>query len=422
MLVSCFRRLAGVVLGAGAIVLSGVSPAEGATLSASSCASSAVQSAINSASSGDTVIVPNGSCTWTSGITITGKAIHLQGQTAGSVRITHNAGGTFLISVTESSAGSVQISKFAFIGGGGTAQTILMHASSNGRPILIHDNDWQGSISAIRTHTNRGVIYKNTINTNSNDRSFVQCKPEDLGMSSWESAHTMGTADTTGTRNLYVEENTITRVPLQAFDSDGNCRIVVRYNTFADSAYTSHGPDTGPYGNRHTELYNNTFTFTNSGCNTPPAILDYFIFVRGGVWVIADNVMPDLSSCYLGNKSEIKMQIQNLRRNSGPMPCWDGGYPMPRQIGRGHNGTSYISDPVYIWGNSGGVNSSPAIVDYGPDQCGGGPSMTQYVQAGRDFVLGARPGYSKYAYPHPLRSGTSGPTTPAPPTNVRIIR
>lgn len=396
---------------------------EAATFTASGCATSAVQSAINSASHGDTVIVPNGSCSWSSGISINGKAIHLKGESAGGVSITHNAGSTYLIVATESSAGLIQISNFKFIGGSGSVHTILISNAGSGRPILIHGNEWQGNVSAIRAHTNRGVIFNNTMNANSADRSFVQCKPENLGMTSWESAHTMGTSDTTGERNLYVENNTITRVPLQAFDSDGNCRIVVRYNTFADSAYTSHGPDTGTYGNRHTEIYNNTFSFTPSGCATPVAIMDYFIFVRGGAWVIADNVMPDLNSCYLGNKSEIKFQIQNLRRNSGPMPCWKGGYPMPRQIGRGHNGSSYISDPVYIWGNSGGGSANPGLTDYGPDECSGGPSISQFAQSGRDYVLGPRPSYAKYTYPHPLRSGGPAPlppATPAAPTSLTI--
>jgi len=213
-----------------------------------------VQSAIDSANNGDTVVVPNGSCSWSSGVRINGKAIHLRGQSPTGVTITHNGGSSHLISVTESSAAPIHISDLNFVGGSGSAHTILMTPSNNGRPILIHNNTWQGNISAIRAHTNRGVIYSNSMNANGADRSFLQCKPENLGMSSWESPHTMGTADTTGERNLYVEDNTITRVPLQAFDSDGNCRIVVRYNTFSDSAYTSHGPDTGTYGNRHTEL------------------------------------------------------------------------------------------------------------------------------------------------------------------------
>jgi hypothetical protein len=404
-----------------ALLLS-VTTARAATITASSCASSAVQSAINSANNGDTVIVPNGSCTWTSGVTISGKAIHLTGQSSGGVVITHSVA-MYLLTITESSAGSVQVSNLTFQGGGGGEHSILLEPATNGRPILIHNNTWRGSIDAIRTATNRGVIYSNSIDTGGVDKSFVQCKPEGLGFASWESPDTMGSKDSTGDHNLYVEDNKINRVPLQAFDSDGNCRIVVRYNTFTDSGYTSHGPDTGTYGNRHTEIYNNTFSHQSNGCNAPATTMDYFIFIRGGVWVITDNVLPDVNDCWLGNKAEVKMMIQNLRRNSGPMPCWKGGYPMPRQIGFGHNGTAYISDPVYIWGNTGGGNyNSPSLENYDPDECGGGPAITQFVQAGRDFVLGPRPNYAKYTYPHPLRSGGTTTPSPAAPSNVRIVK
>src|SRR5690606_9423785 len=77
--------------------------ANAATVTASACTSSAVQSAIDSANIGDTVVVPNGSCSWSSGVRINGKAIHLRGQSPTGVTITHNGGSSHLISVTESS-------------------------------------------------------------------------------------------------------------------------------------------------------------------------------------------------------------------------------------------------------------------------------------------------------------------------------
>jgi hypothetical protein len=55
------------------------------TITAASCNTGDVQSAINSAAEGDTVNIPAGTCTWTSGVTISGKGIILQG--AGSGRI-----------------------------------------------------------------------------------------------------------------------------------------------------------------------------------------------------------------------------------------------------------------------------------------------------------------------------------------------
>ena len=54
-------------------------------------------------------------------------------------------------------------------------------------------------------------------------------------------------------------------------------------------------------------------------------------------------------------------------------------------------------------------------------------SGSSNVQAGRDFILGAKPGYSPYAYPHPLVSGAAPVPAPAPvglaaPTNLRVVQ
>ena len=55
------------------------------TITAADCNASSVQSAINSAVGGDTVIIPSGTCIWTSGVTISGKGIKLQGSGSGRV-------------------------------------------------------------------------------------------------------------------------------------------------------------------------------------------------------------------------------------------------------------------------------------------------------------------------------------------------
>lgn len=54
-------------------------------ISANSCNTSDVQAAINKATEGQTVNIPAGSCTWTSGVTLSGKGITING--AGSGRI-----------------------------------------------------------------------------------------------------------------------------------------------------------------------------------------------------------------------------------------------------------------------------------------------------------------------------------------------
>jgi hypothetical protein len=53
--------------------------AQAATINAASCSRANVQTAITAASEGDTVLIPSGSCTWTTTITID-KAIIIKGQ------------------------------------------------------------------------------------------------------------------------------------------------------------------------------------------------------------------------------------------------------------------------------------------------------------------------------------------------------
>src|ERR1700733_6212525 len=52
---------------------------------AASCNTSDVQAAINSAAEGGTVTIPTGTCTWTSGVTVSGKGISIQGAGAGRI-------------------------------------------------------------------------------------------------------------------------------------------------------------------------------------------------------------------------------------------------------------------------------------------------------------------------------------------------
>ena len=93
------------------------------------------------------------------------------------------------------------------------------------------------------------------------------------------------------------------------------------------------------------------------------------------------------------------MIVMSLRRN-----CRYAGhdYPVPRQVGQGHDGTGPILDPLDIWNNSG--NPRVGLNDYEPDEVGRGLHSADYIREGREYHVGkAKPGYAKYAYPHPLR-------------------
>ena len=371
-------------------------------VTAASCSQTDVAAAIGAASDGDTVVIPAGTCSWSSGVSFA-KGIDLTGVSFGAVTLIHDAGSDYLLEVTEDDTHLTEISNLRFVEGTGSGDGHMAIYPGN-RPVLVHDNYFEtngGLLRSIRWVPNRGVIWSNEFFSNAqDDQAIVFVNNNDL--QSWQTTSTMGIDDLTGESNVYVEDNVFRQIPWQTLDPDSNSRVVIRHNLFDESGLASHGADTSEYGTRHWELYDNTFTFTDHGdCDgSQTAPLNWFFYIRGGTGVIADNALPDISSCAWGDKTELYMTVQNIRRNSGPYPCWTT-YPAPHQVGQSHDGISEITEPVHIWGNSGGGVSG--VGDYEPDECGNGQTVTDYIQEGRDFILGPKPGYQKYTYPHPLR-------------------
>lgn len=376
---------------------------------AASCERADVLAAIAAARPDQEVVVPAGECHWTAGVDVTG-IVGLRGAGDATV-IVHDAGAESLFDVSERADRSIELSHLLLRQGTGGAeawQGMFVHLGGDGRPALLHHLRMEMTTSsrrAMRIDSHHGVVFECTFDGAGNDVSAIAI----FGASdSWSTPHTMGTADTDGTANVYLEDDEFLRIPFQALDPDTDSRVVIRHNRFAESAMSSHGADTSDVGTRHWELYGNTFEFTDHGdCDgSLTANLPYLFFVRGGTGVITDNTIPDVSSCAWGDKSEILFTVMNLRRNDGPHPCWDT-YPAPHQVGQGHDGTMAVTDPVYLWDNRGGGNyDAPGRNDYDPDECGGGPSTDDFVVAGRDYVTGAaRPGWAPFAYPHPLRAG-----------------
>ena len=112
--------------------------AKASTLTAASCNVSDVLSAINSAKDGDTVIIPNGSCSWSSGIS-TAKQITLQGASVGGVTITDtdtNAADS-LLSFTIGNSFHTTIANLRFLPGTGKGSYVSMNGT--GLAPLMHD-------------------------------------------------------------------------------------------------------------------------------------------------------------------------------------------------------------------------------------------------------------------------------------------
>lgn len=385
-------------------------PVQAATVQASSCSQSAVQTAISSAAHGDTVTVPAGSCSW-SGLSVN-KAIHLKGAGTGQTNITLTGSNT----VTKQSAGIVRISSFSFIknGGGNESKGFIVSGSwKNAEPVIIENNAFTISGSGLfLLDVAGGVIIAGNSFTGGWDDSFIHPKNSGDSGNSWGSADTLGNRDTTGKLNHYVEDNTFYGGTNQGIDADDSTRVVYRYNDLTYSSFNTHGMATSPVGVRHFEVYQNRFR--HLGGSSQIANQNWAIWIRGGTGVIFSNQIDDIAGSTWGNKPEVKLTIRGAEDARPQGACSNVSYPVPRQLGQNHNGGNYFTDPIYLWGNIGAVN-----IDAGwswGNPCGF--NFSTFFQWGRDGVNTgtAKPGYTPYTYPHPLRNGTT--TTPPPPPDT----
>jgi hypothetical protein len=383
-------------------------------LVAASCSRSDVASVVSSASDGDTILIPNGSCAWTSGIS-TSKQIRIRAQnytptpggaTSRSVTITNNSSSP-LFTLTSGNQHHVGIAGIRFNEGSGNVNHIRLEGTGSKVPLL---NDLyvevknrfgnQPDIAVIAWLSQGGVMW-NTWVQGVGGGFGGQCCPEGASIlihspRTWETASTMGSLDTNGTVNVYVEDSTWKDFG-QSPDVDDNGRFVMRYSLLDGVSGVTHG-FTSAKGGRHVEYYNNTFTSTTNNRN----IAGRYFWLRAGTMILTDNVVNTQNQGY-GTP-----ELLDIGDNTSPRP-----YPQPRQPGWGHNGANSVIDPIYIWNNSGAGASSWGISN----------GWESNVRLNREIYVnnGAKPGYSKYTYPHPLREeGPSNSVALASPTGLRI--
>jgi hypothetical protein len=398
------------------------------------------QAAINAAPAGGTVQIPNGTYTWATGITCN-KAIKIAGASVGGVTINDNNTGGALVYLTPVSGASVELCNLIFQEGSAQGNKSNQHMLTVGyapgaTPVLLHDCSFFSNghmLSQVLWSQNGGVIWNCTFDANFTSDESLQFKISSVD--TWKTPSTMGTADANGTANTYIENCTFQHSYYETIDLDDGSRTVFRYNTMNNTIVVSHGQDSSPYGNRHWEFYNNTFIWTiggnipNPAANQSPLNLQGFLLLRGGTGIIANNVLPDVTSQAWGNKGSVQFACFSITQYD----CFTQ-YPIPRQVGQSWSGGSgsysypqdsgdgsgYITDPVYIWGNTGGTAyNSPGTWDFTPDNCGNGLTSADVIKSGRDYKVNtAKPGYAPYTYPHPLRKGAQA--VPLAPTNLRV--
>ena len=406
------------VLVFGILYLVFINSVSAATINAASCSYSDVSSAISSASAGDTVNVPAGSCTWSSTLSIS-KSIELIG--AGSSNTIITCGGSDAFSFTSASASDARVSGFKFVGGG---------FSVNSVPVVnfrvdhnIFDSSAGFSTMAIDYYSKsvwpQGLIDNNElINIRIVVSACRACSYNDYGdFLNWNIW-----SDETGLGNekaVYIEHNTFTKVgQAESNFIDGNYAgsYVVRYNSISGQYAEVHSIQADNRAVRKWEFYGNTLVSSSS---TSTQWEPYRIRAATGV------VWGETFSGYTESNS---ICLDNVRSYTvgGSCDSCDGtsicdgnsdssGWLCRDQPGAGadsytwtdwNNPPTQMREPIYVWDNSRGIS----VINNGE----------VHIQADRDYYNQASGIQTSPTSPFDGTSGTGWGTLANRPTTCTI--
>ena len=261
-----------------------------ATITANSVQRNDVAAAIAQASDGDTVIIPAGTATYTSTVTID-KAITLQGAGAGQTIILDNVSGdTTSVFIWNTEFGKFYRMSGIEIGRSRTAGEIsgavrltgtstsvrIDHCKFNG-PANEHITVYGGVYGVI---DNCEFILQGSVRAIMFFNGDVDGKA--FGDGSWETEVDWG-----GPGAIYMEDCLVTNPSgvYPTFDGWQGGRIVFRYNTVLNSHLGNHGTESSQRkrGARSMEIYGNRLSSSVAAAHA--------ITIRGGTAVIFDNII-----------------------------------------------------------------------------------------------------------------------------------
>jgi len=397
---------------------------QAATIHANSASYADVSAAVFSASAGDTVMIPTGNVTWSSGITIN-KALTLQGSGYDST-IINCTGTTTLVNIAPSSDVPVRVREiqFKFSSNAPGGHAIYISGKRNGTfPLtkvrIDHNKFEKGSRSVFATGWVEGVIDNN---------EFLNCNIaigiQGDGPYAWSRPIEAGTA-----KALFIEDNTFIqndnpgRELNEVFYHQEGARTVIRYNTIDASTYPYQFAPFDTHGNQDLlkngfrgqpiiEVHNNTWIGTKSY---------RILYIRGGSNIIYNNTftMTGSASCIALTEEE-GWQTAFFSPLRSAWSAWDqvnNSFFWNNKL----NGNtvnpflSHTSDDTFIQLNR-------DYFDHAPESSGGYESWSG--DAGSSALIWNASGanayypYAPYTYPHPLRAEN----TIRPPTNVKIVK
>jgi hypothetical protein len=413
-----------------------------ATIDAKSCNAADVQSAVNAAQHGDTVVIPAGACTWTSGVTVT-KGIYIRGQGDATVLRDDAPGAMIAFHVDQPHNGRLSHLTVVGVREGWHPNVHVMFGGTQ-TAFRIHNVTFTAYTKPAvgTTAAATGLVDNNSFVSGSIGASVFVSHPawggSAYGDGSWAAPLTWG-----GTNQVVIEDNYAERTGLSQFnqaygqftDALDGARFTVRYNTLRNRNVGSHGTDSGGRRRsvRQMEVYHNTFEQVH-----PFGLgMAWAVWIRGGTGVVFNNTVTKAS----GDNANQLLHVGSCRWpgscgsvGGGVWGICDGtskydqnaspsvpGYRCVDQQGAGTsnhlNGAAVptaqwvgnVLDPIYVWNNTGAFK-----VDVGGHKAG-------YVDANRDYYVGTpRPNYKPLTYPHPLRQSEPPSTAPSPPKHLRI--
>jgi uncharacterized membrane protein YgcG len=411
-------RVASVVVAAGAFL---GSKAQAATHAASSCSVADIQAAVASAGDGDTVLVPGGSCTWTTALTVS-KGITLNGQGA---TVTFGSGSR--LNVNTDAVASAVVTRFKF-NNGFTGGQYPIAVTTTSEPFnvafRIYDNtlDDDGSQGSAVTFIGvtgfgPGLIDHDTFTTSAGGDEVIHL------LGSGNPTETFGWSNDVvpgGPNMVFLENNVFINTSATylaaAEEAYYGAQWVFRYNHLTFEENDVHQ---GGLAGRWAEIYDNTYAVNGVAKSLTNPLPDYWQF-RGGSGVVYDNISSQSPCC----------QDPYPGAQFGPdCPSSDqctGSWPIPTQVGTGIHETT--SSPVYVWGNSASVDGSTQSIQDSLGYTNGtqaGPAPTSCTHPGNvcDVVVTATAPeswvrcesaadlsagcpvtyiYKPYPYPHPL--------------------
>jgi len=312
----------------------------GTVVPAASCSQEDVQAALDAAARGDTVSVPPGTCTWTTGVTIT-RGVALVGPGGGGTVITDATDQALGIEpdATAIAGGDViEVTGLTFDGGGRASGEVVGVSAPNDTPfhgLKIHDNEFREMAWGTRCFLVSGSVY-GVVYSNDFDRVAELIGYFSGDGSSW-SAHYPALPAFGDEEKLYFEDNVIhfssawTDEPGWIETGQGAPGIAVRYNSF-DHTHVSagyhegwdiHGLQTPPaceqYSTISAEYYGNVRVGFDGG---------RLMNLRGGWLLMFDNA--------ISGSTAPSVEINEYSCDS----CASGGEGFPQHVNN-----------TYVWNN-----------------------------------------------------------------------